>query len=50
MVPKIRQSCKKIKYRLLNLQNCKIESGCVHKIWIEIVPVIEYNKKQIMNR
>ena len=45
MVQKIRQSCKKIKYRLQNLQNCKIEGGRILKIRIEIVPVLEYNKK-----
>lgn len=45
MVQKIRQSCKKLKYRLQNLQNCKIEGGGILKIWIVIVPVMEYNKK-----
>lgn len=44
MAQKIRQSCKKIKYRLQNLQNCKIEGGWI-QIWIEIIPVMEYNKK-----
>lgn len=46
MAQKICQSCKKIKYRLQNLQNCKIEGGWIPKICIEIVPVMEYNKKQ----
>lgn len=45
MAQKIRQSCKKIKYRLPNLQNCEIEGGWILKIWIEIIPVMEYNKK-----
>jgi hypothetical protein len=27
------------------LQNCKIEGGWILKIWIEIVPVMEYNRK-----
>lgn len=27
------------------LQNCKIEGGDILKMWIEIIPVIEYNKK-----
>ena len=45
MVQKIRQSCKKIKYRLQNLQNCKIEGGWILKIRIEIIPVMEYNRK-----
>jgi hypothetical protein len=27
------------------LQNCKIEGGWILKIWIEIIPVMEYNKK-----
>ncbi|MEI3520464.1 MAG: hypothetical protein V8Q40_04995 [Anaerosacchariphilus sp.] len=46
MAQKIRQSRKKIKYRLQNLQNCKIEGGWILKIWIEIIPVMEYNKKK----
>ena len=45
MVQKIRQSCKKIKYRFQNLQNCKIEGGRILKIRIEIVPVMEYNRR-----
>ena len=45
MAQKIRQSCKKIKYRLQNLQNFKIAGGWILKIWIEIIPVMEYNKK-----
>lgn len=45
MVQKIRQSCKKIKYRLQNLQNCKIEVGWILKIRIEIILVMEYNNK-----
>ena len=45
MVQKIRQSCKKIKRHLQNLQNCKIEGGWILKIRIEIVPVMEYNRR-----
>ena len=36
MVPKIRQSCKKIKYRLQNLQNCKIEGGWILKYGLRL--------------
>lgn len=45
MVQKIRQYCKKIKYRLQNLQNCKTKGGRILKIRIEVIPVLEYNKK-----
>ena len=45
MVQKIRQSCKKIKYRLQNLQNCKTEGGRILKMQIVIVPVMEYNRR-----
>ena len=45
MVQKIRQSCKKIKKRSEILQNCKKRSSILGQMWIEIIPVMEYNKK-----
>ncbi len=36
MAQKIRQSCKKIKYRLQNLQNCKIEGGWILKYGLRL--------------